>query len=377
VYKTTIGNAFASNTAECALASQRKNSIVNCVELTIQSCLGWAPGADELIRNYGLSKTRLKGRLRRWYSRLVSKYIPSTNNPKLPHQVVANPDRQGIALVMIVKNEARYLNEWIAFHCMLGVRHIYIYDNMSDDDVVGTVKNSRFADRVTVTRWGNLHMRRQNMAYNHCIATFGGDYRWMGFLDADEFVFPVHCDSLPIAFEAFEQQPCLAVYWHMFGTSGHTNRPEGLVIENYNMREPFPPPKTVKSLCKVFVDPSQVVAAGVHVFEMRDIGAVNITQSGISFDQYCDQNSALYEGEILQLNHYYTRSKQDYQEKLERGGVARLTGADERRNLVEKRIEQIEASPVRDATIQRFIEPLKAMMQLPENGVGGHDNGQL
>ena len=150
------------------------------------------------------AKTCLKGRVKRQIKRTLSRHFSSSVAPSLPHKIVPSPDRHGIALALIVKNEARYLSEWIAFHCMLGVRHIYIYDNLSDDDLAGAVQRSTFADRVTVIRWGNLHMRRQFMAYNHCIATYGEDYRWMGFLDADEFVFPITADSLPEAFQSAE-----------------------------------------------------------------------------------------------------------------------------------------------------------------------------
>ena len=39
-----------------------------------------------------------------------------------------------IALVAIAKNEGPYLMEWIAYHLMLGVDHIYIYDDGSTDN---------------------------------------------------------------------------------------------------------------------------------------------------------------------------------------------------------------------------------------------------
>lgn len=307
-------------------------------------------------------KTPLKGRIKRRFHRLVAQLTPSSGIPRLSHRFEPSPSREGIALAVIVKNEALYLSEWIAFHCMLGIRHIYIYDNMGDDDLAGAIQKSTFAERVTVIRWGNLHMRRQHMAYNHCIATYGMDYRWIGFLDPDEFAFPVQSNSLPETFEALGSQPCVALHWRMFGTSGHKTRPDGLVIENYTMREQFPPPNNVKSLCKVFVDPSKVVAAGIHIFNIEGLGLVNISQNGVIFDQYCERNPAVYEGDLLRLHHYYSRSEQDFATKLSRGGVSKSTHADERLAVVKKRFSQIEENPQSDFSIGRYVEPLKVIL---------------
>lgn len=38
-------------------------------------------------------------------------------------------DRHGIALVLIVRNEARHIAEWARFHLAAGVRYIHAYDN--------------------------------------------------------------------------------------------------------------------------------------------------------------------------------------------------------------------------------------------------------
>lgn len=44
------------------------------------------------------------------------------------------PEREGIALVLIAKNEAPYIKEWLDFHLKQGVSHFIIYDNESTDN---------------------------------------------------------------------------------------------------------------------------------------------------------------------------------------------------------------------------------------------------
>ena len=34
---------------------------------------------------------------------------------------------------MLVRNEARYLAEWLAYHRLVGIDHVYLYDNNSTD----------------------------------------------------------------------------------------------------------------------------------------------------------------------------------------------------------------------------------------------------
>ena len=40
-----------------------------------------------------------------------------------------------ISIVLIVKNEARYIREWLEYHFLIGVDHVYIYDNDSTDGI--------------------------------------------------------------------------------------------------------------------------------------------------------------------------------------------------------------------------------------------------
>ena len=39
-----------------------------------------------------------------------------------------------LAVVAILKNEGRYLKEWLDYHLLAGVDHFYLYDNDSTDN---------------------------------------------------------------------------------------------------------------------------------------------------------------------------------------------------------------------------------------------------
>src|SRR5262249_4766808 len=58
-----------------------------------------------------------------------------------------------LSIATIVRNEAPYLAEWLEFHRMLGVEHIYFYDNESTDDSIGVISPFAQDNFVTVTPW--------------------------------------------------------------------------------------------------------------------------------------------------------------------------------------------------------------------------------
>jgi hypothetical protein len=78
-----------------------------------------SPGQSNNSMN--LKDAVLKAR-RTLQTRLSNLLGLSAKERALSAPVVADPDRHGIALVAIVKDEARYISEWIAFHATMVAR---------------------------------------------------------------------------------------------------------------------------------------------------------------------------------------------------------------------------------------------------------------
>ena len=62
-------------------------------------------------------------------------------------------DRHGIAVAVCVKDEARYIEEWVRFHRAVGIRHFYIYDNGSTDETRAILSDLLDADTLTIIPW--------------------------------------------------------------------------------------------------------------------------------------------------------------------------------------------------------------------------------
>ncbi len=275
-----------------------------------------------------------------------------------------------LAAVVIVKDEGAYIEEWLEFHRLMGCGHIYVYDNGSRDDTLEILGRYARAGFVTLTHWPrfDLDTGPQVYAYAHALCTYGPQWRWMTFLDADEFLYPAVAETLTDALRRYEDIPAIAIPWRMFGFSGHATRPGGTVIGNYVMRAPFPPPLDEDELLKVkcIVDPTCVSrVVGVHMFDMKTgaRSACNERKERVDYKSYKDRN--LIADEVFRLNHYFTRSKEDFQRKVTKGSAARpATESDGVPGdlAAERRVrfsEMIERNPVEDRTIQRFLRPLE------------------
>ena len=204
-----------------------------------------------------------------------------------------------LAACAIFRNEARYLAEWVAFHLALGVEHLFLYNNLSEDAFA--VELSPFVDEGTVTLVDWPMYPGQNQAYDDCIERTRGNWRWVAFIDLDEFLFSPRMRPVPDLLTRFEHVPGVGVPWVQFGTSGHPTPPPGLVIENYTRRRVGR--RNLRQF-KSVVDPAAVTKTlGPHSFQYAD-------------RRYPGPVPCFASVHDLRVNHYFTRSEAEFQAKL-------------------------------------------------------------
>jgi len=269
--------------------------------------------------------------------------------PPAPH-----PGRQGLALVLIVKNEARHIAEWARFHAAAGVAHIHVYDNGSTDGTAQAIRDA-VGDLCSVIPWDQklrdarrgLEIHNQVLAYAHATRNFGGRYRWISFLDVDEFLVPKQASSLPAALAHLDACRNISLPWHMFGRSGHQQPPEGGVVQNYTRRNPDPmsDAKGLRNF-KMIVDPCHVTAIKVHEIE-TDGGQTTCNDRGQAFTNASRGQPGFYSADHIQLNHYYTRSDAELRAKIARGPNLTTPDADHLRRVLRK-VAAIEAGEIED-----------------------------
>jgi glycosyltransferase involved in cell wall biosynthesis len=232
-----------------------------------------------------------------------------------------------LAMAAIVKNEGRYLREWIEFHRLMGVEHFYIYDNGSTDNTPEILEPYVRTGLVTATAWpGQV---QQLLAYVHAIGKAREDgVEWLAVIDADEYLWtprgstigedgkPLYNVSDVLAAPQFDggDVPAIAVNWSVFGTGGHDRRPDGLVIESYVscVRRQDPVNLHVKSIVKPHYVLEVMPPDPHHFAYVGDRPARNEDGVGVR-----GPLSSMWVGDTFRVNHYWSKSREDAELKAQ------------------------------------------------------------
>lgn len=280
------------------------------------------------------------------------------------------PSGDGIALVVIVKNEADAICEWLRFHVAAGVDTFIIYDDGSSDGTIESARQTLDPDKLIVIPWcqrlkdakfgRSLH--NQGLAFSHAVANFRQHFRWMGFIDIDEFLFPTRANSLIEVLAKLDHVDNILLPWHMFGRQGFEETPKR-ILPNFIERFTDPYQTSVKGVLnfKCLVNPSKVTKAYVHGFETG--GSKAIWNSVGEEFQFGDHRSPTFHASHdLQLNHYYAKSDAQLEQKIGKGSIGdsiftkAFKNTADRRSLLTRRVQEIERDTVEDKGILNFCE---------------------
>ncbi|MFT6168842.1 MAG: hypothetical protein ACJAR9_000956 [Celeribacter sp.] len=272
--------------------------------------------------------------------------------------------REGLAIVLIVKDEEQHIEEWATFHLAAGVSHFYVYDNGCTDQTLPRLLGV-VGQKATVVPWdqklldarSGAQIHNQVLAYAHAIRNFGAQHRWMSFIDADEFLVPKAHADLPSCLAHLPDEACISLPWHMFGRNGFEAPPHGGVVANYTQR--FPEPLDPKGVCnfKLILDPCRVTSMGVHVAQC-DQGDHTVNDRGVGATQATRRDASFYSADFIQLNHYYTRSNSELEAKINRGSNMRHNQDKHRRKVLDN-VARVEADTIEDRVAQHWFSAQK------------------
>lgn len=221
-----------------------------------------------------------------------------------------------IAACLYVKDESAIIAEWIAHHAEVGVDHFIIYDNMSTDGTSSILAQCSAVFPMTIILWNVQTKFAQQEAYEHCIQSFRLVFDWISFTDADEFIVPVRDRSIPALLRRLDKASAVACNWAMFGSSGHAAAPPGLTIEAFKNRasDDFPPNRHVKMIVR-----PHLVRRVASAHYLRMDGPIASPDGTVTKWISPGRTAAVPNLSICRVNHYFTRSREHWEKKLERG----------------------------------------------------------
>ncbi len=259
----------------------------------------------------------------------------------------------------IFKNEAPYLDDWLTFHHAVGVEHFHMYNNFSTDDYQSVLQP--WIDRGLVTLYDWPMKAGQMQAYADCLERVKNKTRWLAFIDIDEFLFSPGTRDIRQVLKQYEDLTGVFVYWVLFGSSGHQQRPTGSALDAYTWHLDLHSANTE-------VHPKGVTGKarqGKTIFNPRIIKKLDhccpIPWHGAVLDEKRQlpprfTKTPTVSWDVLRINHYWSRSIEDIHDKVSRGQAKNGNA----RNLEKFLFREGQLNKVEDHTIQKLWAEIKA-----------------
>lgn len=227
------------------------------------------------------------------------------------------------AVCMNVRNEARDIGEWMAFHRIAGFDTQIIFDNDSSDATRRLIQSAGRLFDVHYHHWGQADHRYQIDAYFTACHLYRHAFDWIAFIDSDEFLVTTSPQPISAFLARFDTCGGVGVNWAIYGANGHEHHPPGLLTEAFTRRSEagFFPNRHIKSI----VRPLAVQACeNPHWFHLD---APYVTADGAPLTWLLTPEGHLLRGltqdapdyAACRVNHYFTRSHAQWAEKVRRG----------------------------------------------------------
>ncbi len=209
-----------------------------------------------------------------------------------------------ISLLLLIRDENEYLEEWLEHYFRIGVDHVYIYDNQSDIPVQEYLHsvNSPYLDRITIVEWKSTENTQQD-ANNHFLKTYGNETKWIAPVDIDEFV-QINDTSMTLE-EYLKSNECYGYVhcqWVHFNANGQENKSSELVTKRFTQT----------------ADWYDWSSSGKKFIQTNRCGG--FIRYNPVLKAYCNGlDNAVNNKDFFQLNHYFTKSYEEWNEKMKRG----------------------------------------------------------
>lgn len=263
--------------------------------------------------------------------------------------------KYNLSIVLIAKNEGQYIQEWIEYYKLLGFDKFYIFDNDSTDQL--KLKLNKYIKQGLVD-YEVIHGKARQMdAYNLALKKSKKESKYLAILDADEFIFQPRpknnvLNYLNQVFEKNSKIGGIGINWLIFGSSHYKKQPKGLVTQTflYRSKYNFSHNNLVKTIC----NPRKVIGVlNPHYVEYKK-GCYCVNALGEYMKGPKTKNNKKMP---IRINHYFTKSKEEFLKKRARGMADQLT----KRNISD--FELHDKNEVYDTGMLRYGKILKEKLE--------------
>ena len=231
-----------------------------------------------------------------------------------------------VAICTVLRNERRYILEWIAHHRLLGVERFLVFDNESDDGSGPLLAALQARGLATVVYWPGRGMARQLAAFEAGAAALSFQSDFVALLDLDEFLLTDDGESLPGVLARLPADVGgLAVCQRVFGSGAQQAFEPGLVTARFTRRAADD--RDEHRWVKAILRPEFVRHFTSPHSAALSFGRTIMTD-GASFvaSGYPGSADRIRHGGV-RLNHYMLKPREEFAAKQRRGGFSDTAAA--------------------------------------------------
>lgn len=211
-----------------------------------------------------------------------------------------------VSICSMIKDEQKYLKEWIDYHLNIGITSIYLYE----DDINNSASHSSICDDYPNVYLGKFtdmvkpHKRMYNKQcelFNKFLDAYKNTVDYVAFIDIDEFISFEEGYCLKDLIKRCNQRGAVILPWKCYGANGLIDNPTHKVVGTFTLeavRINRFDPNAYKSFVKV-----------------KDVNG------GFMLNHHLHNMAGMFHPEIVKhrkfwLNHYITKSFKEYCDKL-------------------------------------------------------------
>jgi glycosyltransferase involved in cell wall biosynthesis len=250
-----------------------------------------------------------------------------------------------VSVCLCIKNEAKYIEEFIQHYIDQGVDHFYIVNNNSDDNIEEVLDKSNYKLNVTLIT-DNRDMKilksdegqygHKQLIVDNLYDIIKEETEWAILVDADEFMYGKNGHTIKSYLSSIDENiGCIYVIWNIINPYKDENN--NLISEfsiknnvkriNHDLMSKLPDNIKFandfgKSIFKtnLLIHPNNFWIHLVKIFHGKTINNYNIERHDIFKNHFDNGNCIPYSEENfnnvnITLNHYAIRNLEDFEKK--------------------------------------------------------------
>jgi hypothetical protein len=220
-------------------------------------------------------------------------------------------------LVAVAKLEENYLHEWVQYYLHIGFDMIYLYENNKEPKYAELLKEYSKVKVIHFPSDGTPIRSTQYYVLEDFCSNYKDQYTWLAHFDLDEFlVLKKHKTIQDFCREYLgTNEGGIVVPWVHFGDNGNERYSPEPVTFRFTQRE------DVEKSGSVFVKSIACTTCiekyiDWHIPNLKK-GSMKTTNGDIILSRETNKKPI----DVLQLNHYFCKSKEEFKLKRIRGEV--------------------------------------------------------